>query len=125
MSDIVTLTRNQRRALAALLTAKTITDAAAACGLTEKTLYRYMDRAEFRQALTQAERDLVDNATRRLMVGQNDALDVLQDVMKSLKDTDKRQAAQAWLDYSLKYKNIMDYEARLCALEKAVFYGKN
>lgn len=105
------------------MTSKTLTDAAATCGLTEKTLYRYMIRIEFRQALVQAELETIDRITRRLVAGQDTALDVLEDIMKSPKDTDRRQAAAAWLDYTLKYKGL-DNEARLIALEEVVFYGK-
>jgi hypothetical protein len=123
MSDNVTLTRNQKRALSALVVSRTITDAAAICGLTEKTLYRYMAKPEFGQALAAAERELIDKAARRLLAGQDAALDVLEDVMKAFKDTDRRQAAQAWLDYTLKYKNL-DIEKRLSELEATV-YGKN
>ncbi len=117
------MTPRKRRAIAALLSERDIKAAALAAKVGYRTLLRWLDDPSYRGALVNAERDLLDSATRRLVNGQNDALDVLEDVMKAFKDTDRRQAAQAWLDYVLKYKNL-DVEKRLLELE-AVVYGKN
>ena len=117
------LTPRQRRAIAALLSERDIKAAAEAAKVGYRTLLRWLDDPDFRAALVQAERDLVDGTTRRLVAGQDKALDVLDNVMDGLKDTDRRQAAQAWLDYTLKYKDL-DIEARVIALEKAVNNGK-
>ena len=117
------LTPRQRRAIAALLTERDIKAASLAGKVGYRTLLRWLDDPDFRAALVLAERDLVDGATRRLVAGQDKALDVLESVMKAPNPTDQRQAAATWLGYTLKYKNL-DIEARVIALEKAVKNGQ-
>ena len=121
MSENVTPGRNQRRALAALLASKTIAEAAAACRLSEKTLYRYLENPDFRQALTQAETGLIDETGRRLLTGQDKALEALEGIIKSGKDTDRRLAAVAWLDLLLKWRQAETLEARVAALEASAY----
>lgn len=74
------LTRNQKRAIAALLESKSIVDAAAACGLHERTIRRFIADPAFKAALTEAENERIDNATRRLIGLQETALDAFQKV---------------------------------------------
>jgi len=47
------LTRNRRKALEALLATATVREAAARCGLGERTVYRYLSAPEFAAALQQ------------------------------------------------------------------------
>jgi len=127
MSENVTLTRNQARALAALLAAPTLRAAAEACGMSEKTIARYMAMPEFRAALTQAEAESIDGAGRLLVAGQAQALAVLADVMSdpNARPGDRRAAAVAWLDLVLKWREMRTTEQRLADLEAAVYDPKN
>ena len=123
MSDNVTLTSNQRRALAALLAHPTITAAATACGLTERTLYRYMDLEPFRAALAGREGAIIDAATRRLLALAGDAVNVLRDVMNdpNASHYERLRAADLVLARLLQMRELRDVETRLAALEAATY----
>jgi hypothetical protein len=115
------LTSRQRKALAALLTNKTVSAAAEACGLAEKTLHRFLAIPAFRAALTQAETLTIDEAGRRLLSGQTQALDTLEGLINgALKESDQRLAAVAWMDLVLRWHELRNMEERLSALEEAV-----
>ena len=122
MSENVGLNRNQKRAIAALLKHRTITAAAAAIGLNDRTIYRYLEDPVFKQALTQAESDLINEAGRRLISGQDAALDALQELISAAeKDSDRRLAAQAWLDFCLRWRELKNIESRLAVLEAVIY----
>lgn len=124
MSD---LSRNQRRALAALLECSTITGAAAACELSEKTISRYLALPEFRAALRAAEGDLIDGAGRRLVNGQDKAIQALDSMIDDpeASASNRRLAAVAWLDYVFRYRELVNLETRLNELEAAVYGNEN
>jgi UDP-N-acetyl-D-mannosaminuronic acid transferase (WecB/TagA/CpsF family) len=120
MAENDSLNRNQQKAIAALIESRTISDAALVVGVSERTLYRYLENVEFRAALTQAERGLIDGAGFRLMAGQEQALDTLEALMtKARSDNVKRLAAHDWLDFSFKWRDT-SIEQRLNALEAAI-----
>lgn len=124
MSENV-LTSRQRRALVALLTHKSIGEAARACKLSEKSLQRYLQNPDFRAALTELETATIDEAGRRLLSGQTLALDTLEDLMKdALKESDQRLSAAAWLDFALRWRELRNVELRLADLEEAVYGSK-
>lgn len=119
------LNSRQRKALAALIANKTIGAAAAACELSEKTLRRYLAIPAFRLALIQAETALIDESGRRLLSGQQKALDALDNLIDgAAKESDKRLSAQAWMDLVLKLRELRNTEQRLTDLEREVFHGR-
>ena len=116
------LSAKQHRAISALLTSKSVTEAAVATGQGERTIYRWLSEPDFRQALSAAEGDLIDVATRRLLQLQGGALDTLEALLSD--DTDasagvRLRAAQITLDHLLKLREMRDVEQRLQALEAA------
>jgi hypothetical protein len=122
MAKNVTLSRNQRRALAAILANRTITEAAQACGLSEKTLYRYCENPAFRAALSSAEMATIDQAGRILLDGQFSALATLNDIRRNgQRDSDRRLAAQAWMDLTLRWRELRNVEQRITDLEAALY----
>ena len=99
------LSRNQKKALAALLEHRTINQAAEACGLARQTLSRYLRDPSFRSALDQAEAELIDEAGRTLIVGQPLALKTLYELMtRAENESTRRLAAKDWLDFELKWR---------------------
>lgn len=124
MTDKDTLTRNQRRALAALLANRTVTAAAEVIGLRDRQIYRYLELPAFRAALAQAEAEQLNEAGRRLLAGQGRALDTLEEIIEDgAKDSDRRQAAATWLDFMFRYRDLAVLEQRLSELEQAVYHG--
>ena len=66
MSNFPQLSPNQRRALTALLSEKTVRDAAKKCRLSEQTLYRYLSDALFREEIQKANAAIYTEASNRL-----------------------------------------------------------
>ena len=123
MSGKKSLSRNQRRALQALIEFSTITKAAAECGLSEKTLSRYMRDPVFGAELAAMEAVILDEASRLLVRGQLTALTTLLDLMKnSESESTRRLAAATWLDLNMKMREHKN-EARITALEEKVNNG--
>jgi hypothetical protein len=118
------LSRNQRRALAALLEERTITRAAEVTGLTTKTLSRYMRDPVFKAELAEKESELIDDAGRTLISGQMMALQTLAELMKNAEaEATRRMAAATWMDLCLRWRDLK-IESRIAALEDKVYHGK-
>jgi hypothetical protein len=77
----------------------------------------------FRAALSAAEGDAIDAATRQLISLQDTAIDTLRSVMKSRRSSvrDRLRAATTVLNYLLKMRELRNMEQRLAALEQAVY----
>ncbi len=117
------LTPKQERAIRALLEHKSVGEAAASIGVGERTLYRWLTDPAFKVALSAAEGDLLDAATRRLLSLQDDAISTFEGMLSDDSEasaTVKLRAAQAVLDYLLKLRELRDIEQRLTALEQAM-----
>lgn len=118
------LSTRQRRAIAALLSEPDAKAAAKVSKVGYRTLIRWLaDNPDFRQALTQAESELIGEAGRRLLSGQRLALDTLEGLITdALRDGDRRQAAIAWLEFTLRFREIRNLEERLTELERLVLH---
>ncbi len=113
------LSERQRRAIAALLSARNVSEAAQAAQVGERTLRRWLAEPTFRAALTGAEGQAIDAATRRLVSLTDSAIDVLTTVMQ---DPDapsgvRLRAAQGVLDNLLRLRELRNVEERLTRLE--------
>ena len=120
----VKITRNQKKAIAALLEYKTIEEAAEVCGLNPRTLFRWLENADFRLALSQAEGAALDRLARRLLVMSEQALSAIQDILDDPDkpgNTNKRLAAALILNQTMKLRELRSIENRLLELERAVF----
>lgn len=71
----------QARALAELLTARTIEDAAQRAGVSDRTLRRWLERGDFRSALRLEQRAIMQHITNRLQQASMRAVDTLIEVM--------------------------------------------
>jgi hypothetical protein len=115
------ITTKQQKAIAALLSERTLGEAAKRAGIGERTLYTWLGEPNFKAALRSAEREILDEVTRRLSAGQSLALDTLQKLVTSARhESTKLRASVAWLELSLKFRDINDIEDRLTALEAAL-----
>lgn len=115
------ITVKQQKAITALLSERTTRDAAKAAGVSEKTLYQWLNEPAFRAALREAEKSILDDVTRRLSAGASLALDTLKKLVQSARhESTKLRASVAWLELSLKYRDMHDIEERLTALEAAI-----
>ena len=115
------LSAKQQRAIAALLASKSVAEAAASANVGERTLFRWLGEDQaFRAALSQAEGELLDTATRRLLSLQGESIDALEYLISQAETESVRlRAAQVVIETSLKLRELRDIEQRLTALEQA------
>lgn len=116
------LTTQQQRAIAALLSTKSVAEAAQQIKVTERTLFRWLTEPEFKRQLALAERELVSTATRRLLQYSDAAISVIVSIMadEAKPASVRLRAAMAVMDYSLKLREILDLEERIAELEAHV-----
>ena len=112
----------KQRALVALPTQPTKEKAAAAAGITSKTLRGYLDDPEFQAEYKKAFAGLVEDATRKVQQTLDPAVAVLREVME---DSDENgqvrvSAARSVLEYGLKMTEQTDIITRLQELEAAI-----
>lgn len=117
--------RKREEAILALLTQRNIEEAARSIGLSPKTLYRWQQLPEFREALRQARRDAVAQSTARLQQATSAAATMLLKVMvdPATPPATKVRAAECVLSHAHKAIEIEDIEVRLAALEEAAPKG--
>src|SRR3990172_2336104 len=121
MTEKATLSTNQAPALAVLLTEKTVRDAAKKCGLSEKTLYKYLAEDPFRQALQAANGAIYAEVSNRLTADILKALEKLWAIVDTATDQNiKRMAINDWLKHALKIREVDDLESRIQALEERI-----
>lgn len=121
MADIQEISSKQHRAIASILSARTMGEAALQAGIGERTLYRWLSEPGFRQELKEAENSLITDTARRLVSGQGKALDTLEELINhATKESERRLAAQAWMEFVIRWHELSDIDTRLRELEKAV-----
>ena len=92
-------------------------DAAEAAGISEVTLWRWLQDTDFRALYMQARRLAVQRAIARTQAVTSEAVETLREVMKCTMPSARVAAAKAILDYALKGIQIDDLEQRLSELE--------
>lgn len=119
MDKIGSLNTKQRRAIRALLNKPTIELAAKESQVGESTLYHWLRQDDFRQALTAAESDALDNASRRLVSLTEHAISLITQTMadKQMHPALRLRAAQIVLENMLRLRELRSIEQRLAALE--------
>jgi hypothetical protein len=97
------LSRNQERAIAALLGERTVKAAAEKAGVAYRTLKGWLRLPAFSAAYRQARRDLLEGAVGRIQAAAGTAVDTLLHVAQNgAKDGDRVRAAVALLDHALR-----------------------
>jgi len=117
------ITRNQKRVIAALLTCKSVQQAADQTCVGHRTISRWLaEDAAFQAALAQAEGRAIDVAARYLVTLAGPAIATLARLLANNETTDavKLRAAQAVLDHLLKLRELRNVEQRLAKLEATI-----
>jgi hypothetical protein len=118
------LTGKQQRAITALIASRVYADAAATARVSERSIYRWLQHDEFRQALEAAQREteaaergLVRARVRKLMP---DFLDKLEALFDSVNESVQVAALKLYLEFR-KSEREVEIERRLEALEAKAF----
>lgn len=122
MTGKAKMTRKMESAVAALLTAPTIATAAAAVGISEQTLWRWLQDPDFKERYREAKREAVAQAVARLQQVSSQAVETLWVIMTDdeAKDSTRVTAAKAVLEMAIKGIELEDLAARIDALEKSL-----
>ena len=111
------MTPSKERALAALLTQPNKTSAAAAAGITDRTLRSYLADTEFQEACRRAFGSVVEDATRQAQQTLAPALSTLREIME-IPAVARVSAAKAALEFALRLTETHDFATRLQAVEQ-------
>jgi hypothetical protein len=120
--NVTELKPKQEEAIIALLSNRTVEDAARAVKITPRTLYRWLNEPCFAAAYKQACRTAFGQSTVRLQQASGAAVSVLTRVMidPATPAAVKVRAADSVLHHAEKASEIEDIEARVAELERAV-----
>jgi transposase-like protein len=113
------LSRKQEQSIGALLTEPTISAAAAAVGIGEATLRRWMKLDDFTTEYRAARRQVVEQATARLQQASSGAVDTLVKSLEADSESVQLRAAIAILADATNAVELLDLEERLAALERS------
>ncbi len=112
------LTRKQEQAIAALLQHRTIADAARASGISEKTLWRWLQLPDFAAAYRAARRQVVERAVSELQAACGEAVETLKRNLHCENPAVEIRAAQIILEQAIKGVELMDLQERIERLEE-------
>jgi len=113
--------RKKEEAIAALLSHRTLEDAARAVGVAPNTLLRWQQDPEFDAAFRRARRATYGQTTARLHQASSVAVSAVLKIMvdQSAPASTRLRAADIVLEHTAKAIEIEDIEARVAALEQA------
>jgi hypothetical protein len=120
------LSRKQGAAISALLSHGTLTQAAQAVGINEKTLRHWMRAPEFKEAFHQARADLLQQSLGFVAEGLVHGALVLRQILRDPEAGASAKVAAVRLLYDLAFRDrdLEHLEARLSVLEAAHAPGK-
>ena len=118
--------RKKEEAIVALLTHRSLDEAARASGIATKTLLRWMQVPEFEDAYRKARRDAFSQCVARLQQASSAAVSTLLKVMVDPNSpaSTRVRAADSVLSHSAKAIELEDVEVRVTALEQAAELAK-
>jgi hypothetical protein len=114
------LSRLQETAIAALLTSATLTEAAVAARVHEKTLRKWLKLPHFTVAFREARREVVEVAVSRLQLVAGQAVETLQASLSADRAADRIRAAVALLDHAVKAVEVYDLAQQVAELKQLV-----
>ena len=112
--------RKKEEAIAALLSQRSIEEAARASGVSTRSLYRWLELPEFQEAYLKARRQAFGQATARLQQASGAAVSTLLKVMvdQNAPASCRLRAADSVLAHGAKAIELEDIEMRLQRLEQ-------
>ncbi len=113
--------RKQEEAIAALLTHRSVEEAAKAAGIGTRTLLRWLQNPEFQTAYREARRAAFGQSIARLQQASTAAVSTLMKIMvdSNAPASVRVRAADSVLDHAKHAIEIEDVEVRVRALEQA------
>ena len=110
----------QEAGLSALLTSKTLEEAAEKADVTSRTLRRWLQEPDFSTAYNEARRRLVESAIVQLQSVTGDAVAALKRNLNAKSEAVQVSSARTILDFAVASVATLDLEQRINELERAV-----
>ncbi len=107
------LTRKAEQAIAALLEHPTMAEAAKACGVSERSLWRWLQREDFQKRYRAAQRAVVDSAITKLQAATLRAVETLERNLNCGNFFAENAAAQAILTHSFKAIEVRELQEQI------------
>ena len=107
------LTRKAEQAIAALLEHPTIAEAARGCGVSERSLWRWLQRDDFQKRYRTAQRAVVDSAISELQAATKEAVTTLRRNLNCGNFFAENAAAQAILSHSFKAIEVRELQEQI------------
>ena len=123
MSGKQELSNRQKAVLSYFLEGATVAQASENAGVTERTIYRWLNEPGFKAELKAGEQAVLERTTRRLLALTETALDSLEQVLSepaARGSSVRLRAVQVALEQLLKFRDVFDIEERLSRLERQV-----
>jgi hypothetical protein len=114
------LTRKQEAAIAALLTAVTLDQAAGQAGVSPSTLKRWMALPDFKRRYAEARAGVLERTTARLLAASGRAVETLEEALEADKPADQIRAARAILAHCQRSCEQLDFAGQLAELRERV-----
>jgi hypothetical protein len=115
---MATKENNREKALIALLNTTSVKTAAVESGISERTLFRYLEDADFRSEYRQARRQIVSDAIALLQSNASEAVKKLKELMDFCENPAvSARCAQLIFENSIKAMETEDLAERLENLE--------
>jgi hypothetical protein len=111
------LSRKQDDAIAALLSTSSIKDAAKACGVSDASLWRWLQLPDFAAAYRLARRQVVERAVSELQAACGEAVETLKRNLHCEQAAVEIRAAQIILEQAIKGVELIDLQERVERLE--------
>ena len=120
--DLYGLAPKEETAIQALISNRTLKDAAAAAGISDTTLWRWLRKPHFRKAYLDARRRIVQQSVARFQQLTSDAPGVLHSIMidESQNGATRIAAAKMIVGSALKGVELEDYGERVDEIEAAL-----
>jgi hypothetical protein len=118
------LSGRQEQAIAALLSERTVEDAAAKVPVGYRTLKGWLALPAFQDAYRRARADVLERTVGRLLSITGKAVDTLEALLDGAHAGTRARAAVAILDHATRGVELLDLDARLRALEERQGGGK-
>jgi DNA-binding MurR/RpiR family transcriptional regulator len=108
---------NKELALVALLSNPSVKEAAAACNLSERTLFRFLSDDGFKSEYRDARRAIVETAIAAMQNGASEAVARLRELQYSENPAAAVRSAQIIYESAIKGVEVLDLAERLEVLE--------
>lgn len=115
------LSRKAREAIAALLAYPTMAEAAKVAGVSESTLWRWMQGEDFQRRYREAQDKVFDNSLSALQGATTEAVATLKRKLTCGNHAVEVTAASKILDFTMKARELLDLTERIKELERIAF----